>query len=1038
MRYPQLFALGCLALLSQPVSAQEYVADEGLAVSSALQPGLVKHPVMAAFDDRGRLFVAENAGVNLDKAGLLRELPNSIKLLEDTDKDGIFDKATLFADGLTFPQGALWVYDSLYVMSPPSLWRFADEDGDGHAEIREELATGFDFTGNAADVHGPFLHPNGRLYWCHGRKGFAIPDPETGQVMEQGKAARIWSSQLSGGEVESFAGGGMDNPVEIDFTDEGEILGTVNLFYGRPRGDVLVHWVHGGVYPRFDQGQVISEFPRTGELLPHVHNFGHVAASGMARYRSGALNPAWTDGWLVTHFNTAEVTLTSLKANGSTFREGETRTVFRALKPDTHFTDLLEDRNGDLLVIDTGGWFRIGCPTSQIAKPDIEGTIYRLSRNDAGSYQAPAYPIWEDLTSEQVSHFLCATEDWLRERAITELAVRGAPAMPELARILTDGEADPAARKNAVWTLARMKFSESAELIFDALTDVDAGVRQTACNAIAVTRTWQIVAANQPAERAIELERNRTISGALAGIVRGDDPAVARASAAALGRMGESHAIGALTGRLGRSNGDRFLEHALIYALVEIDDFEATREGLQSTDPTILSGTLRALGSMASSQLEVLDVLPHLNADDPGLRETALSIAADRPEWDAALANAFFGWTGQIDERQRALLERLVPAFASSPPMVDYLTSLVTSNDGEHKRLGLDLIALSPGIPFQDGWIAPLEKALASDTDPDLLASAVAALRSTTPDRFVVHLETLCRNPKSDVALRLDAAEALSRAGRDLSPAAFELAEEMLRESDDLARRGRAIALLSGANLSPGQRDDLALLLPRFSPVEWGTFPSLFRKIDTPEQATVVAESLVTNAAIGNLDPETLRNRFASFPNTLTNLEARLSEIARERESRGDRIGELVGQMEGADPEAGAKIFAMGKGACLVCHRVGEIGGEIGPDLSTVGRIRTARDIYESVLYPSESIARDFDTYQITVKSDVQVHLGLIRAQSTRGIELVGTTGQREEIRHEDISLIERVPMSLMPMGLEQTLTTAELRDLVAWLLSLR
>ena len=203
MTRPSLFLL----LVFSPflLSAQEFVVDDALTVTPAVTPGLVTHPVMAALDDEGNLFLAQNAGVNLNKEDLLKERPGFITRLVDTNHDGVYDKSTVFADNLTFPQGALWVYDSLYVMSPPSLWRFADEDGDGVAEVREELATGFDFTGNAADVHGPFLHPNGRLFWCHGRKGFAIPDNDTRQIMQSGKSARIWSSQLSGGEVESFA-----------------------------------------------------------------------------------------------------------------------------------------------------------------------------------------------------------------------------------------------------------------------------------------------------------------------------------------------------------------------------------------------------------------------------------------------------------------------------------------------------------------------------------------------------------------------------------------------------------------------------------------------------------------------------------------------------------------------------------------------------------------------------------------------------------------------------------------------------------------
>ena len=1035
MSRPCLFAFALLVCFLPLLKAEDAVVDEGLVVSSALQPGLVKHPVMAAFDDRGRLFVAENAGVNLNKEDLLKEMPNSIKLIEDTDKDGVFDKATLFADGMTFLQGALWVYDSLYVMSPPSLWRLADEDGDGRAEVKEELATGFDFTGNAADVHGPFLHPNGRLYWCHGRKGFAIPDNDTGQIMEQGKAAHIWSSQLSGGEVEWFAGGGMDNPVEIDFTDEGEIVGSVNLFYGRPRGDVLVHWIHGGVYPRFDQGQVLTEFRRTGELLGHAHNFGHVAVSGMCRYRSGSLNPAWADGWVVTHFNTGELTLTNLQPQGSTFLGKETRTIFRALKPDTHLTDVLEDRNGDLLVIDTGGWFRIGCPTSQIAKPEIAGTIYRISRKGA-SYRAPEYPEWEKLTAEEVSHHLSAPEDWRRERAITELAVRGAPAMPELERILTGGEADATARTNAVWTLARMKFSESTDLIYGALTDPDPGVRQTACNALAVTRTWQIVAANQPAERAIELERNETLTGALAGIVRGDEAPVARAAAAAIGRMGEARAIGALTGRLGRCEGDRFLEHALIYALIEIDDADATREGLKSEDPRVISGVLHALDAMASSKLEVLDVLPHLQSPDPGLRETEISIAASRQEWDAALANAFFAWHGSVDESRREILRRLVPAFVNSPPMLDFLTSLFTDANEDHRKLGLELISLSPGISFHESWIPVFEEALTVGASPDSQALALRALAVARSDRFDALLSGICEDDSASAEVRLAAVKALAKPKSPLSGTAFAYLASLLAESGDTTARGEALALFSAAALNAEQREKLAGLLGTFNPVEWSSFPDLFRQIDSSDLAGKLADALLASPALGSLDAAVLEKRFAAHGEALGRLREALARLETERSGRADRIEELAATVAGGDPSNGEKLFLSGKGACFVCHRVGDQGGQIGPDLSTIGRIRTARDLYESVLYPSESIARDFDTYEISVKSGGAARTGLIHGQSTRGIEFVSLGGQKEEIPHNEVASIRRVPMSLMPMGLQQTLAPDDLRDLIAWLLS--
>ncbi len=367
----------------KPVPIQ---VPDGYTVELAAAPPLVAHPIMANFDDRGRLFVAANAGQNLRRADLEKELPNFIRMLEDVDGDGRFDKSTIFADKMTFPQGCLWHDGALFVASSGAIWRLEDVDDDGVADKRTKLVDEFFYTGNAADVHGPFLGPGGRIYWCEGRHGHEIRDAN-GKVISKGKAARIFSCRPNGSDVQVHCGGGMDNPVEIDFMPSGEMLGTVNIFY-RKRGDCLVHWLHGGVYPRHDQPKVVAEFRRTGNLLTEALNLGHVAVSGTTRYRGTHLGKEFQNNFFICEFNTHKVVRVSLQPEGSTFR-GTKHEFLASTSGDFHPTDVLEDADGSLLVVDTGGWFRIGCPTSQIAKPNILGAIYRIRKKDGAKLDDP-------------------------------------------------------------------------------------------------------------------------------------------------------------------------------------------------------------------------------------------------------------------------------------------------------------------------------------------------------------------------------------------------------------------------------------------------------------------------------------------------------------------------------------------------------------------------------------------------------------------------------------------------------------------------
>ena len=87
-----------------------------------------------------------------------------IRLLEDTDGDGVFDRSAVFADRLDAAgRRAVWYRNSLYVASPPDVLRFAGATG-----ARQTVVTGWTLSSNAASLHGPFFGPDGWLYLTDG------------------------------------------------------------------------------------------------------------------------------------------------------------------------------------------------------------------------------------------------------------------------------------------------------------------------------------------------------------------------------------------------------------------------------------------------------------------------------------------------------------------------------------------------------------------------------------------------------------------------------------------------------------------------------------------------------------------------------------------------------------------------------------------------------------------------------------------------------------------------------------------------------
>ena len=101
-------------------------------------PPLVNRPIEASLDNRGRLYVTDSSGSNAPVKEQLENKPHRVVRLEDTDGDGVYDKSSIFADHLMFPEGCLWFKGSLYISAPPLIWKLTDTDDDGVADVREE------------------------------------------------------------------------------------------------------------------------------------------------------------------------------------------------------------------------------------------------------------------------------------------------------------------------------------------------------------------------------------------------------------------------------------------------------------------------------------------------------------------------------------------------------------------------------------------------------------------------------------------------------------------------------------------------------------------------------------------------------------------------------------------------------------------------------------------------------------------------------------------------------------------------------------
>lgn len=1018
-----------------------FTLPEGFEIEIVAGPPLVDRPITADFDEQGHLYVSDSSGSNDKVDKQLEEKPHRILRLEDTDGDGRFDRRTVFADKMMFPEGTMWLEGSLYVAAPPSIWKLTDTDGDGVADKREEWFAGKTLTGCANDLHGPYAGPDGWIYWCKGAFAKQTYERE-GKPPFVTRAAHIFRCRPNGTGLEAVMTGGMDNPVDVVFTPGGERIFTTTFLQhpGGGKRDGLIHAVYGGVYGKV--WDPIEEHPRTGDVLPVLSHLGAAAPCGLTRYESDIFGGEYRDNLFACCFNMHKVTRHILEPEGATFESTDSDFLVSD-NLDFHPTDVLEDADGSLVVIDTGGWYKLCCPTSQLHKPDVLGAIYRVRRAGAGRVDDPRGRklALDTMTGEELARMLADNRPAVCRQAVSELARRGKDAVPILFQIAhagrrNQGRQDPIVhvaeesdemRRNAVWALTRIDDPAARAAVRGALTDCRAAVVQAALHSVSLHRDREAVP--------------ELVSRLLAA---GKSSQHLRVVAEAVGRIGDKRGVVALldAARVLDHRPDRMYEHSLIFALIEIADARQTRQGLDVVSPSARRVALIALDQMPGGGLEPQTVAELLGSNEPVIKETAAWIVGRHPEWGDALAGYLRGRLAAKDlgEADASELEGQLARFAKSAAVQELIaTALGDANlPLQSRRTALRAIARSALKEPPAAWTSALTKLLGTD-DADLVEPAVNAARAlpapkTADPAFAGALVTVATRKSTPTGVRVLALAAVPGGLPTVPQETFDFLAGNLNPEQDVLLRSSAADVLARAKLTPTQLSELAESFKSAGPLEADRLLPAFKESADEAVGLKLIAALKDSPALTGLRIDAVRGALAKFPSTVqVQAEELYLLINVDAAKQKEKLESILASLKNGDIRRGQAVFNSTKAACAACHPFGYLGGNVGPDLTRIGQIRQERDLLEAIVFPNASFVRSFEPVAVVTKSGKAFN-GLVKSDSAE--ELVLATGPKEQVRiaKDDIEELRPSTVSVMPSGLDQQLSIQDLADLVAFL----
>ncbi len=953
-------------------AVRRMVVPEGFRAEVFAAEPMVRQPVSACFDERGRLWVVEYlqyptpAGlrpVTVDQYlrteyDRMPEPPprgargaDRIKILEDTDGDGRADSAKVFAEGLNLASALAVGYGGVFVGQAPYLLFYPDRDHDDRPDGDPEvLLSGFGLQDAHATVNSMTWGPDG---WLYGAQGSTVTARIRGQEFQQA----IWRYHPRDRRFEVFAEGG-GNTWGLDFDLAGNAFGSSNGAY------ITFHMVQGGYY--------LKGFAKHGPLHnPRAYGYfgpidyrgpkvgGHVTPGGII-YKGDAFPPSFRGSFIGGNLLSNAVYWHLLEPNGSTVAGRHGGTLIDARDRWFRPIDLLAGPDAAVYVVD---WYdkRAAHLDPRDTWDRTNGRVYRVVYGERR--RVPPFDLSKRSSAELVA-LRTSTNDWFPAEARRILAERrDSSIVPDLKRLLAD-DRDEAVALRDLWALH----------VSGGLDDGTAmGLLD---HPVAGVRRWTIRLLGDDHRMTLALREK------LASMAAKEPDATVRSQLASSGqRWAAADALPILEG-LARHGEDRRDPHIpnLLWWAVE-------RQLRQDRDAVV--------GRLGSAEVQGLPMVT-----EAVLERTARALVSE-------------GSDGDFTSCARLL---------DAAPGPEQTARLLTGMDEGLQGRKLARVPSPLVSPMARLWAS-------SQPNPGVVLTRLAA-RMGSP-AAIATAASRARDPRVAASDRIAMIELLGQLGR---PEDLPLVVDILRRDASPAIQLAAVTAI-GAYADPTAARPLLERYPSAPPAVRARILGLLGTrrewagalLDAIEQRRIPARDLST-AQVQLIAQQ-------SDPALLARLEAAWGKVPRVGSpEKKKRIAEIRGLLPEGDKGNAARGKPIFRENCAVCHKLFGEGESIGPDLT--GAERGDLDfLMTSLVDPSSQVRKEYQAQAIALR-DGRVLTGLVVEEDDRTMTVVDGNRQKTVVSRDAVEEARPSEVSLMPEGLLDKLPEPQIRDLFRYLQS--